>query len=171
MLDSVENGLMVSFFFLLVWLVLCGHYSIGQVIRQDQMDLFFFIHFAGNKSLGTPFALLGKFAVAAAFGVIYLYSAELFPTQVRNIGLGVTSVGARLGGILAPIVLMTVSWAYLNNGFRNILFSIIIQAQYSHSIPMLLMGILALGTGLLSLTLPETLNKPMPDTLKDLENL
>ena len=28
-------------------------------------------------------ALLGKFSVAGSFAVLYLYSAELFPTQVR----------------------------------------------------------------------------------------
>ena len=65
--------------------------------------------FAGNSSLGAPVAMLGKFAVAGAFAVIYLFTTELFPTEVRNIGLGVSTVGARLGGIFAPIVLMAVS--------------------------------------------------------------
>ena len=65
--------------------------------------------YAGNDQLGMPVALLGKFAVAGSFQVIYLYSAELFPTQVRNLGIGVSSMGARLGGIFSPIVLMTVS--------------------------------------------------------------
>lgn len=34
---------------------------------------------------------------------------------------------------------------------------------------MLLMGCLALLTGIASLTLPETLNKPLPETLAELE--
>ena len=54
-------------------------------------------------------ALIGKFAVAGSFGLIYLYTAELFPTQVRNLGVGVTSIGARLGGMLSPVVLLLVS--------------------------------------------------------------
>ena len=37
----------------------------------------------------------------------YLISVELFPTSVRNIGLGVSSVLARVGGILCPFVLVT----------------------------------------------------------------
>ena len=54
-------------------------------------------------------ALIGKFAVAGSFAFVYLYTAELFPTQVRNLGVGVTTIGARLGGILSPMVLLLVS--------------------------------------------------------------
>ena len=44
-----------------------------------------------------------------------------------------------------------------------------VQGGYSEGVPMLIMGGLATGAGLLSLTLPETLNQPMPETLSDLE--
>ena len=53
--------------------------------------------------------LIGKFAVAGAFASVYLCTVELLPTQVRNIGVGAMSIGARLGGILAPMVLLLVS--------------------------------------------------------------
>ena len=53
-------------------------------------------------------ALIGKFTLTGAFASIYLYSSELIPTEVRNIGMGLTSIGARLGGILAPMVLLMV---------------------------------------------------------------
>ena len=54
-------------------------------------------------------AMVGKFAIAGSFALVYLYTAELFPTQVRNIGAGVSTIGARLGGIFSPIVLLLVS--------------------------------------------------------------
>ncbi len=57
----------------------------------------------------TSVALFGKLAVSGSFVCIYMYSAELFPTQVRNIGAGVATIGARLGGFFAPIVLLLVS--------------------------------------------------------------
>ena len=49
----------------------------------------------------------GKFFVSGAYALSYLISVELFPTSVRNIGLGVSSVLARVGGILCPFVLVT----------------------------------------------------------------
>jgi len=54
-------------------------------------------------------SLTGKFAVSTAFALLYVYTSELFPTEVRNKGLGVTSVAARIGGILAPFVASLVS--------------------------------------------------------------
>ena len=53
-------------------------------------------------------SLMGKFAVSTAFSLLYVYTSELFPTEVRNKGLGVTSVAARIGGILAPFVALLV---------------------------------------------------------------
>ncbi len=53
-------------------------------------------------------AMVGKFAIAGSFGLVYLYTAELFPTEVRNIGAGLSTIGARLGGILSPIILFLV---------------------------------------------------------------
>ncbi|KAM6948332.1 LOW QUALITY PROTEIN: solute carrier family 22 member 4-like [Aplochiton taeniatus] len=49
-------------------------------------------------------ALLGKLGVSRAYSFLYLFSMELFPTVVRNMGLGVASTAARLGSILSPYV-------------------------------------------------------------------
>ncbi|GFO09417.1 organic cation transporter protein, partial [Plakobranchus ocellatus] len=49
-------------------------------------------------------SLVGKFGASAAFAVIYIYSAELFPTVMRNSGMGLCSLSARIGGILAPYI-------------------------------------------------------------------
>ena len=36
-----------------------------------------------NEAILVALSLLGKFAIAGAFLVVYVYSAELFPTEVR----------------------------------------------------------------------------------------
>jgi hypothetical protein len=41
-----------------------------------------------------------KFLASASFAIIYLYSTELFPTNVRTTGLGMCSMTGRLGAII-----------------------------------------------------------------------
>ena len=49
-------------------------------------------------------AQLGKFAITASFAMVYQYAAEMFPTVVRNVGVGSCSFFSRFGSILAPFV-------------------------------------------------------------------
>ncbi len=46
----------------------------------------------------------GKFGAAAAFAIIYLYTGELHPTEIRSTAVGLCSTMARFGGIAAPQV-------------------------------------------------------------------
>ncbi len=50
------------------------------------------------------FALLGKFAVTSAWAILFLHGSELFPTVIRNIGSGSSSVVGRFGSIIAPFM-------------------------------------------------------------------
>ena len=49
-------------------------------------------------------AMIGKFCISASFAIIYVFSAELFPTVVRNVGVGSGSFWARVGGVVAPYI-------------------------------------------------------------------
>lgn len=94
-------------------------------------------------------AMVGKFCITASYAIIYLLAAEVFPTVVRNIGMGVSSMCARLGGMVAPQILeLSTFWGPL---------------------PLILFGGLAVLSGCLSLLLPETSGKPLPQTLDDLK--
>jgi hypothetical protein len=53
--------------------------------------------------------MIGKFGISASFSIIYVYSAEVFPTVVRNVGVGSGSMHARIGGLVAPQIARLVS--------------------------------------------------------------
>ena len=63
---------------------------------------------AGFLTSGTTAQLVlilaGKFGTTLAFRIAYLYTAELFPTEVRGSAIGLTSMMSRLGAIAAPEV-------------------------------------------------------------------
>lgn len=46
--------------------------------------------------------MVGKFGITSAYSMVYVYTAELYPTVVRNMGVGVSSTASRLGSILSP---------------------------------------------------------------------
>eukprot|EP00736_Rhodelphis_marinus_P006384 Rmarinus@m.19676 len=92
-------------------------------------------------------AMTGKFGITGAFAVAFVYAQELFPTVVRSTAMGVSSQAARIGGIAAPGVVM---------------LSVIGQG-----VPMLAFGLVAAVACLLSARLPETLNRPLPQSLED----
>ena len=48
-----------------------------------------------DAALSTFFFLLGKFGATAAFGTVYLYTGELFPTRVRSVCVGLSSMVGR----------------------------------------------------------------------------
>ncbi|CAI5683791.1 solute carrier family 22 member 16 [Oreochromis aureus] len=96
-------------------------------------------------------SMIGKFAIAIAFGLIYLYTCELYPTIIRSLAVGSGSMMCRVGSVVAPFcVYLADIWIYL---------------------PQLIVGILALIFGVLALFLPETLGKPLTTTLEEAESL
>merc|ERR1719319_599675 len=92
-------------------------------------------------------SMLGKLAITSSYGTVYIFSAELFPTVVRNVGMGTASLAARIGGILCPYInMLSDTWTPL---------------------PLIIYGALAFTGGLLALVLPETLGKELPETIRD----
>lgn len=96
-------------------------------------------------------AMLGKMSITASYEIIYVFSAEQFPTVIRSVALGASSMSARMGGITAP---------YL-----------IFLSQFWKPAPFLIFGIAACIGGISSTFLPETINMELPETIADGERL
>lgn len=45
---------------------------------------------------------IGKFCITSSFGIIYIFTTELFPTVVRSAGLGSASLCEGIASIIAP---------------------------------------------------------------------
>lgn len=95
-------------------------------------------------------AMVGKFLISMTFAIAYLYTAELFPTKVRNVAVGMASTFARVGSISAPYIV-------------DLLGSV------HAGIPVVIFGLASASAGLFSLMLPETLNKKLPESVAEVE--
>lgn len=49
-------------------------------------------------------ALVGKYAVSTSWSVNSIHCSEIYPTILRNTGLGITSVAGRIGSMSAPFI-------------------------------------------------------------------
>ncbi|KAM4603357.1 solute carrier family 22 member 7-like [Polymixia lowei] len=97
----------------------------------------------------TTVGVLGKGFSEASFTIVYLYTTELYPTVMRQNGIGYSSFMARLGVCIAPLIIMLEEvWLPL---------------------PSAIFCVLAFTAGLSALLLPETQNVRLPETIEDIE--
>lgn len=134
--------------------LLVGSMMIGGI---GCLSTVFTVVFGGNDyAIGTTvLAMLGKIGASAAFSMVYVYSGELFPTVVRNAGMGSSSCMARIGGMIAPYI------ADLDR---------LVGGSFGQALPQIVFGILSVIAGLLALYLPETLNRDLPETIEQAVN-
>nr|KAG5704621.1 hypothetical protein BaRGS_025263 [Batillaria attramentaria] len=98
----------------------------------------------------TAFSVMGKFAVGGIFSIIELYTVEIYPTVLRNVGAGFCAFWGRLGAVLAP--------QFLSLGFYTF-----------RQMPSILFGSMTLLGGGLILILPDTSNLHLPDTVYEID--
>ncbi|KAK7076140.1 hypothetical protein SK128_010364 [Halocaridina rubra] len=84
-------------------------------------------------------------AITGAFHLAWMFTAELFPTKYRSLAVGLAGVKARVGSICSP---------YIN----DILGEIVVWA------PSALFGIVSLIAAGLSLLLPDTKGRDLPES-------
>ncbi|XP_031950749.1 solute carrier family 22 member 6-A-like isoform X2 [Corvus moneduloides] len=102
------------------------------------------------QTVRTALAVIGKGCLSASFNCVFLYTTELYPTPIRQTGLGFGSTMARVGGIVAPLVKM--------------------MDEYYPFLPPAVYGVAPVVAAVAAAFLPETLNAPLPDTIEEVEN-
>ncbi|XP_046854532.1 solute carrier family 22 member 6-A-like isoform X1 [Xenia sp. Carnegie-2017] len=98
------------------------------------------------KLLGTVTSLVGKSSAIASLNALSIFTAELYPTAIRNAAVGFCSACTRMGGMLASQIFLIGSYT----------------AVY---VPFGILGVLSVISCVLVLYLPETHNKALTDTL------
>ncbi|XP_041462835.1 organic cation transporter protein-like isoform X1 [Lytechinus variegatus] len=95
----------------------------------------------------TTVAMIGKFGISGSFTIIYLYTVELYPTNVRGVAIGSCSMFSRIAGIVAPLIL--------------------VLDKYWAPLPLVIYGSVSVVASLTALALPETRGKKLPETLEE----
>lgn len=95
--------------------------------------------------------MIGKFSISATFAIVFVYTAELYPTPLRGTAVGICSFTSKTGGMLCPLVfLLSAIWIPL---------------------PMTLFASASILAALLTLLLPETRGCPLPETVMEADQL
>lgn len=157
------------------------------IFRNCIFRFYLYLYFVNFESISlaekavirTIVAVLGKSMSEASFTIMFLYTTELYPTVVRLVndkqlyqlgdnvldwddlslsyfvpsprqnGLGYTSFLARLGVSISPLIMLL--------------------DDVWHLLPAATYCAVAVGSGLVTSLLPETLNTQMPELIEDIE--
>ncbi|KAK3095623.1 hypothetical protein FSP39_016786 [Pinctada imbricata] len=95
------------------------------------------------------FNYAGKLGISSSFLTIFIYIPELYPTNLRNVGIGFASAIGRIGGMMSP-------------------YSILLM-QYATWAPGVLFGSCCLVAMVLMFFLPETGGYILPQTIEEME--
>nr|XP_018911326.1 PREDICTED: organic cation transporter protein-like [Bemisia tabaci] len=96
--------------------------------------------------------LIGKLMITMSFTIIYVFTIEMFPTELRHSLLGTCSMLGRFGSMIAPQTPLLATY-------------------FGTYVPVLLFGAVSLTSGALAMLFPETLNQKLPDTVEDAKNM
>ena len=97
------------------------------------------------------FYLIGKSAAGAGFLLVWVFTAEIFPTNLRSQALGFCSMVSRIFGLVCPFVATL--------------------AVYWGPLPMLVLGVPCIFSALLVYFLPETEGRELPQNMKDTQEV
>ncbi|KAI5075437.1 hypothetical protein GOP47_0009513 [Adiantum capillus-veneris] len=100
---------------------------------------------AGGSATRMICGMVAIFGIAASYNMVFIYTAELFPTEVRNVAIGLASQAAQIGAVSAPLAAAA--------------------AKIHGCIPFAVFSSMAFIASCVASCLPETLEKRMHETM------
>ncbi|MPC54645.1 Solute carrier family 22 member 1 [Portunus trituberculatus] len=104
------------------------------------------------KWLSITLVMIGKLLSTAAFSVMFLYTSELFPTEIRTQGMSAGMISSRIGAFIAPF------------------FMSALEPKYPWAVSVVF-GLAAAVAAVSFVPLWETMNTCLPDTVAQLEEM
>uniref|UniRef100_A0A2A4JVU5 Major facilitator superfamily (MFS) profile domain-containing protein n=1 Tax=Heliothis virescens TaxID=7102 RepID=A0A2A4JVU5_HELVI len=111
----------------------------------------FLIPFVSGGLTSMLCAVVARFMVNMACNTVMQWAAEVLPTSVRGSGTSIAHICGYIATVISPFV------AYLE--------------VYKPWLPMVIVGSIGAAGALLSITLPETAKRDMPQTFENAEDL
>ncbi|XP_023285145.1 solute carrier family 22 member 5-like isoform X2 [Seriola lalandi dorsalis] len=100
------------------------------------------------SDLSVALEMLGKFAITTGTALLFAYTAELYPTMLRNTATGTCTTVSRIGSCISPFLLQL--------------------SVYSEYLPYIILGTLAVVSSFASFFLPESFGRPLPQTIQQM---
>nr|XP_018668289.1 organic cation transporter protein-like [Ciona intestinalis] len=102
-----------------------------------------------NSILVIIATMMCKLCSSICFNLLYVYTTLLFPTCARNLAVGISNSGGRIGSIVSPYVMYS-------------------GGMDSSTIPIIVVGVIALcSTGIIFFVLPNSKQEDLPQTVED----
>ena len=92
--------------------------------------------------------VLAKFILTQSYSAVILHAPELFPTNLRSFGYGICLFSGKITSVLSPMISLYLS-------------------KIAPRLPAVIYGAISIFCGILSLYVPETLNRPLPNSIED----
>ncbi|KAK5858886.1 hypothetical protein PBY51_002996 [Eleginops maclovinus] len=101
------------------------------------------------SQLAVALEMLGKYGITIGTALMFTYTAELYPTVLRNTATGVCATVSRIGSCIAPFLLQL--------------------SEYFEYLPYITLGTLAVVSAFSVLFLAESFGQPLPQTIQQMQ--